>query len=108
MICWMAEGTTARAELPSGMDHATARSSSKTQIPLLIVFIMITTSKEYVRLDAVYVLIVCQPGGETAKRKGKVCSKEGAWPGPLKSAGTQPFCGFPRQTWRLYPAATPG
>src|SRR5258708_31567477 len=100
MICWMSEGITVRAELPRGMAHAAALNISRTQIPLLTVFI-ITTSKEYVRLDAVYPLIVCQSQGRKAKRKGTSRSKEGAWPAPLRSLIKWLFCGFPQQTPHL-------
>src|SRR6266853_6745456 len=99
----MSEGITVRAELPSGIAHAAALNISTTQIPLVNVFVVIPTSKEYVELDAVDASIVCQPQGEKAKRKGRSCSKQGAGPVPLSPAITRLSCGFSRQILRLSP-----
>src|SRR4029077_13380002 len=39
MICWMSEGITVRAELPNGIVHAVALSTSRTERQPLSVFI---------------------------------------------------------------------
>src|SRR5258708_16043157 len=97
----MSDGITVRAELPSGIARPAALKTSTTQIPCTNVLVVITTSKEYVVLDAVDASIVCQPQVEKTKRKGRSCRKHGAEPLHLSPAMMRLSCGFARQIPRL-------
>src|SRR6266849_5600658 len=83
----MSEGITVRAELPSGMAHAAALNMSRTQIPLLTVFI--TTSKELCAVRCRLSSYCMSVSGGKGQSKGQVVLQQGAWSRPLSSAFQQ-------------------
>src|SRR5713101_7068565 len=101
----MSEGITVRAELPSGMAHAAALNMSRTQIPLLTVFI--TTSKELCAVRCRLSSYCMSVSGGKGQSKGQVVLQQGAWSRPLSLSANRLFCGSRSQIPCLYPAGTP-
>src|SRR6478735_5466799 len=103
MICWMSEGITVRAELPSGIDHAAAVSRTRTQMPPFTVFMNYLEEICAFRCDLCpHCMPILRHKGET---KGQVPCPERCRAPAVRLSGRQPFCGFLPQSHCL--SATP-